>query len=77
MRGRDDKNRVEKLVKLTDHTYASNNLKIFDSEAHAKIGNGRYEKLVKSLWVNLFSASLSQLELLCEDATTKIGLKIS
>jgi hypothetical protein len=36
--------------------------KTLKSEAHAKIGNGSYEKLVKSLWVNLFSASLSQLE---------------
>ena len=67
------KNRIEKLVKLIDHSYASNNLKNFESEAHAKIGNGSYEKLVKSLWVNLFSASLSQLESLCEDATTIFG----
>ena len=67
------KNRIEKLVKLTDHSYANNNLKNFESEAHAKIRNGRYEKLVKSLWVNLFSASLSQLESLCEDATTIFG----
>ena len=31
-------------MKLTDHTYVCNDLKNFESEAHAKIGNGSYEK---------------------------------
>ena len=59
-------------MKLTDHAYACNNLKNFESEAHTKIGNGSYEKLVKSLWVNLISASLSQFESLCEDVIEKL-----
>ena len=38
------KNRIEKLVKSTDHTHACYNLKNFESEMHAKIGNGSYEE---------------------------------
>ena len=33
--------RLEKFVKLTDHTCACNDLTNFESEVHAKTGNGR------------------------------------
>ena len=55
------------FVKLTDHTCACNDLTSFEYEVHDLTGNGSYvsfvlEKLVKSLWANLFPASFNQLK---------------
>ena len=63
------KMKFKKFVKLTDHTCAYNDLTNFET------GNGSYvnlQKLVKSFLVSLFSASLSNLEPLC-NATARRG----
>ena len=59
MRGSDgpnlNKNRqdqIEKFVKLMDHISACNDLTSFESEAHAKTGNGSYENMQKLIWKN-------------------------
>ena len=52
--------RFKKVVKITDHTCACNDLTNFEYEGHSTTGNGSYvnlqetclEKLVKSLQVN-------------------------
>ena len=40
--------RLKKIVKLTDNTYACNDLTNFESEAYAKTGNGNAVKLSES-----------------------------
>jgi hypothetical protein len=66
--------KIQKLVKLTGHTNASNSLTSFQYEVHTLVGNGNivnllnfaWEKLVKSHQVNLlFLAVLCHLEPLC------------
>ena len=48
------KNVILKIVKLTDHTCACNNLTNFESEVQAKTrGNGSYENVLKLVWKNL------------------------
>ena len=64
--------RLKKIVKLTDHTCACNDLTNFECGAQVT-RNGSLcqfaatcmEKLVKSLVVNLFLAGFSLLEPLC------------
>ena len=41
------KMRFKKFVKLTDYTYACNDLTSFEYEAHAMTGNGSYVNLLK------------------------------
>ena len=63
------KKRFKKIVKLSDHTCACNDLTNFECEA---TGYGIYvtaencmKKLVKQLWASLFSVGSSFLETLC------------
>ena len=60
-------------MKLTDHTYACNNLTSFEFQVHAITGKGNdvnrsaetcFEKFVKSQQVNLFCGGFYTLELL-------------
>ena len=77
------KTRFKTFVKLTDHTCASNDLTNFKCKAQAMTGNGNFgimlrlspKKLVKTLWLNLFSASFSSLELVCAAAMAEYGDK--
>ena len=71
------KMRFKKFVKMTDHTCSCNDLTNFWYETRNDRKRKLFEyagiwmeKLVKSLWVNLFLAGFSHLEPLC-DATTK------
>jgi len=43
---------TQKLVKLTDHTCACNNLTSFEYEDYAMTGNGNYGNLLKLAWKN-------------------------
>jgi hypothetical protein len=45
--------KVEKFVKLTDHTYVCNDLTSFEYEAHTMTGNGSYLKMLEFAWKNL------------------------
>ena len=48
--------RLKKFVKLTDHTWAGNDLTSFEYEDHAKTGNGSYEyadTCTKNSWNHL------------------------
>ena len=75
------KNVILKIVKLTDHTCACNDLTNFECESQAT-GNGRCENfqklawkhLVKSSWANLFFGGfLAFLEPLCARRRTLQG----
>ena len=46
------KNRIQKFVKLTGHTYAYNSLTNFQYEVHAMTGNGNQVNLLKLGWKN-------------------------
>ena len=61
-----DKNSIEKFVKLTDDTYAGDNLKNFEYEAHANLMKFLWKKLVKSHEVNLFMAGFNHLKPQCD-----------
>ena len=73
------KNKIEKFVKLTDHSYACNSLTNFEYEAHTITGNGNQsaesclEKLVKSHLVNLLLAGLNPLEPLCRQLSSLVS----
>ena len=61
-------------MKLVDFPFACKSLTNSEYEAQAMTGNGSFlncnlhEKLVRTLWVNLFSAGFSHLEPLCATA---------
>ena len=68
--------KVEKFVKLTDHTCACNDLTSFEYEVHGMTGNRKsfeyaetcMKKFVKSLQVNLFLAGFSRVKPMCSTA---------
>jgi hypothetical protein len=65
------KKRYKKFVKLSDHTCACNDLTNFECEAQA-IAETCMEKLVKSLWMNFFSAVFRHSEPLCALAPANV-----
>ena len=68
--------RWKKIVKLTNHTCACNDLTNFEYVVHVMTGNGCYVNLQKlawknswnHFWVNLFSTDFSLLEPLCANS---------